>query len=260
MAASGGDGVLHASATKRTGAVTGLREMRTDRPDATESPFTVDPGHVQLEMDFANLTEDRRDGGRTREWALAPFNLRLGLTPRFELGVFAEPFDRTSTTPPGGPHETRTGYGDITLRGKWNDAGNDAGGFAWGVIADVKLPTASSGLGNGKMEGGLILPIAVSLPKGWNFGAMTAMGMHYNQRGYQGAWLNTATLGHGLTRNTSGYVELTSSVGGASHASTFDFGWTWQLDASTQLDAGVNLGIAGIAPDQQIFSGISRRF
>ena len=25
-----------------------LREMTTDRPDSTESPFTVDPGHVQL--------------------------------------------------------------------------------------------------------------------------------------------------------------------------------------------------------------------
>ncbi len=32
-----------------------MREMSTDRPDKTESPYTVDAGHFQWEMDLANL-------------------------------------------------------------------------------------------------------------------------------------------------------------------------------------------------------------
>ena len=29
-----------------------MREMSPDRPDKTDSPFTVDAGHFQLEMDY----------------------------------------------------------------------------------------------------------------------------------------------------------------------------------------------------------------
>jgi hypothetical protein len=34
-----------------------MRELSTDRPDRTESPYTADAGHFQLEMDFFNYTD-----------------------------------------------------------------------------------------------------------------------------------------------------------------------------------------------------------
>ena len=33
-----------------------LRELTTDRPDKTESPYTVDAGHVQIEADLVNYS------------------------------------------------------------------------------------------------------------------------------------------------------------------------------------------------------------
>src|SRR5437868_5206562 len=33
-----------------------MRELSADRPDKTDSPYTVDAGHYQIEMDFANWT------------------------------------------------------------------------------------------------------------------------------------------------------------------------------------------------------------
>ena len=33
-----------------------MREISPDRPDKTESPYTLDAGHFMLEMDFANYT------------------------------------------------------------------------------------------------------------------------------------------------------------------------------------------------------------
>ena len=53
-----------------------MRDLSPDRPDATESPYTVDAGHYQLEMDFANFTYDQTDGTTTKTWEAGDFNLR----------------------------------------------------------------------------------------------------------------------------------------------------------------------------------------
>ena len=59
------------------------RPLTTDRPDATESPFTVEPGRVQVEVSAAQWTRDRhtpeRDGLTSVTWNVAPFNVRIGL-------------------------------------------------------------------------------------------------------------------------------------------------------------------------------------
>ena len=57
-----------------------MRELSTDRPDQTESPYTVDAGHWQFEFDFANYTYDDEAGVLTRTLNVAPVNVKLGLT------------------------------------------------------------------------------------------------------------------------------------------------------------------------------------
>jgi len=122
------------------------RTMTTDRPDATESPYTVEPGHMQLEMDFANYSRSRPGGTRVADWEAVPFNLRFGLAPDLEAGFFVIPFRRETETPPAGPGTTRSGFGDLALRAKLNLWGNDGGPTAFGAIADLKLPIGSGGL------------------------------------------------------------------------------------------------------------------
>lgn len=239
-----------------------LRELTTDRPDTTESPFTIDAGHAQVEMDFANLTRNRRDGARSTEWGAVPFNLRLGLLNHFEVGVFVSPYVRRAETPRGGPRETHAGFGDVTLRGKFNFWGNDGGGTAGGLIVNLTLPVATAGLGSGKTEGAIILPLVFELAGGWEGGAMTVA--EFRSRGvgggYRTVWNNTVTVGHEIVKDFSGYVELTSSAGDGAHVATFDFGVTWKLSAHTQLDCGARAGISRAADDLGVFAGISRRF
>jgi len=238
-----------------------LRELTTDRPDVTESPFTVDAGHAQLEMDFANYTRDRLDSVRTTEWGVAPFNLRLGVLNNFEAGVFAAPYIHHAEQPRGGPEQTTAGLGDVTLRGKWNFRGNDGGGTAVGLIADLKLPTAAGGLGNGRVEGDVALPVLLEAG-GWEVAMMSEVDVEWREtRGdYRPAWLNTLSLGHGLFGPFDGYVELTSFTGDGPQVMTADAGVMWLLDQNTQLDAGANVGVSRTAPDVQVFSGLSRRF
>ena len=57
-----------------------LRELQPDRLGVTESPFTVDSGHVQVEMDLVRLVNNGtgyRD--RERELKVAYTNFKLGV-------------------------------------------------------------------------------------------------------------------------------------------------------------------------------------
>ena len=76
-----------------------LRELSTDRPDQTESPYTVDAGHFQVEMDFFNYTADRDTAGgadlRARAWSVAPLNLKLGLTNRLDVQLMVSATNST---------------------------------------------------------------------------------------------------------------------------------------------------------------------
>ncbi|MEO6246120.1 MAG: transporter [Opitutaceae bacterium] len=239
-----------------------LREMSTDRPDTTEGPATVDAGRVQIEMDFAGFTRNRLDGVRTTEWGLAPFNIRLGLRQDFEVGVFVAPYVRQTETPRGGPREKHAGFGDLTLRAKFNFWGNDGGESAGGLILDLKLPTARRALGNGAVEGAVSLPLAFELPAGWELGLMTKADLrHRDGGGMRAVWVNTATVGHDLwSKNFGGYLELTSQAGEGAHVATFNFGVTWKVNPNLQFDCGAELGVTRTADDARFFAGVSRRF
>src|SRR4051794_4246357 len=49
-----------------------MREMNTDRPDATESPYTVDAGHFQVEFSLVEYTYDRTNGVETEGFSVLP--------------------------------------------------------------------------------------------------------------------------------------------------------------------------------------------
>ncbi len=243
------------------------RELATDRPDATESPYTVERGRVQLEMSAAQYTRDRhnveKSSGQTSIWNLAPLNVRVGLTADTELQVVADGYldvevkDRAT-----GENRRTRGVGDLTLRVKKNLWGNDDGDTAFGVMPFIKLPTASDDLGNDSVEGGVIFPFAASLAGGWGFGAMTELDVVRNERddGYALAWVNTATLGRDITERLGGFVELAAEVGEGKPALTFNCGATYGVNENLQLDAGVSVGLTRAADDLAFFAGFAQRF
>jgi hypothetical protein len=59
-----------------------MREFDPDRPDVTDSPFTVDAGHIQFETGLFSYALSRADqqGVVTEEFDIADTNIRLGLT------------------------------------------------------------------------------------------------------------------------------------------------------------------------------------
>ncbi len=246
-----------------------LREMSTDRPDKTESPYTVDAGHFQIEMDLVAYSYDKhnaaRDGTIVRTWSVAPVNLKVGLLNDVDFQLVLQPHTYVHTSDPVAGVSKQRGFGDIVTRLKWNLWGNEGGTTAFALMPYVKWPVNENQLGNHSVEGGLILPLAVELPAGWGMGVMTQFDVVRDtiSSGYHPEFVNSITFSHDIVGNLGGYMEFFSSVSaerGSSWTGTVDVGLTYALTKNLQLDAGINLGVTRAADDFAPFAGLSFRF
>lgn len=248
-----------------------MREMSTDRPDKTESPYTVDAGHFQIEMDLVSHTRDRdrSNGGDTRveAWAIAPVNLKVGVLNSVDLQLILESYNHVTTEDrTTGTRLRQNGFGDLTTRVKINLWGNDGGTTALAAMPYVKIPTNQDHLGNSSVEGGLILPVAVELPAGFSLGLMSQLDfiLDGDGNGHHPEFVHTATIGRAIVGDLSAYLEFFSAVsaerGPSPWVGTVDFGFTYALTPNLQLDAGVNIGVTDSADDWNPFLGVSMRF
>ncbi len=221
-----------------------MREMSTDRPDVTESAYTVDAGHVQIEWTLAGFTRD----GREETLTLGETNFKLGLTNWLDLQIVAPLYTRIR----GGAE----GFGDLTVRAKVNLWGNDGGPTALAVMPFIKLPSAADSLGNDAVEGGIIIPFAAGLPGEWGFGAMAEVDFLDDATEYIGS----VTFSHAIAGELGGYIEFVSVWGEDDWAAYLDLGLTFGIGKDVQLDAGVNIGLNDAAEDISPFVGLSVRF
>ncbi|MCC6428684.1 MAG: transporter [Phycisphaerales bacterium] len=244
-----------------------MREMSTDRPDTTESAYTVDAGHFQLEMSFVDYTYDHNndDEETRRTWGIAPVLVKVGLLNNVDLQLGLDPYtgekvtDRTSDT-----SQAAEGFGDTVVRLKVNLWGNDGGTTALALMPFIKLPTADDELGNDDAEGGLIAPLAIALPGDFSMGLMAEL--DYNRSAaddrYVVDFLHTATIGHDLIGDLAGYIEyagLLNLNGDEDYRGYFDGGLTYALTPDVQFDAGFRIGVTEAADDLGLFAGISFR-
>ena len=146
-----------------------MRELSADRPDKTDCPFTVDAGHLQVEMDFVNFTENRsnpaRGDVRFRAFELSPMNLTVGVLNNldFQLVCTLHRWEETDDRKANNV-ERKSGFDGITPRFKLNLVGNDGGFFSLAVIPFVKLPLSTGHLGPGSIEGGVGVPYSFDVP------------------------------------------------------------------------------------------------
>ncbi len=243
-----------------------MRELSPDRPDKTESPYTVDAGHFMLEMDFANYTYDKSDGTTTKAWNIAPFNVKVGLLNDIDLQfVFDDYLNVRTENRAADATATQSGVGDFTTRLKINLWGDDGGKTAFALLPFVEFPTSTDNLGNDAVEGGVIFPLAVKLPGDFDLGLETAFSClrDDNDNNYHADFINSITLDHGIIGKLSGYLEFFSDISAESHSSwigTVDTGLEFLLTENVQLDCGCNFGVTRAADDFNPFAGITVRF
>ena len=233
------------------------RELSTDRPDTTESPYSVEAGHFQVESSLWAFTRDRSEGVKTETWALGEMNLKAGLTDCHDLQLVLRPWIHEQTD----DGETNEGFGDIELRLKWNLWGNDGGKTAGAVMPWVSIPTQTA-VSTGEWEGGVIFPVAVELTEKLGLGMQVEGVRAWDDDNGRYDWelLHSITLGMSLTETFGCFVEYVGVTGGESYEATGNAGITWAPSENLQWDLAIGVGINDTADDFSIAQGVSFRF
>jgi hypothetical protein len=237
-----------------------MREMATDRPDVTESPYTVDAGHVQVESSFLDYTRDDENGGDLEAWSVLPTNVKIGLTNYMDLQLAFEPYIREELE-----NNSLDGFGATQLRLKINLWGNDGGHTALAIMPFVQFPTESEHFdATEHLQGGVILPLKLSLPREWDLGLMAEFDVVRDaaDEDYELQFVHTASLSHAIVGDLDGYLEyigITDTEEGTGYLCLLGTGVTYGLSDNVQVDGGANIGLSGEADDFTVFVGVSVR-
>ena len=246
-----------------------LRPLCPDRPGKATAACTVDQGHFQLEIDAFDATLQRHAGVTTDTTFAANPTLKYGVTSNFDVELNLVPYIKIRTHDgASGATKTDKGLGDLYLRAKYVPVGGGPHGLSFGLEPFLKIPTAAHALGNGAVEGGLLLPVGLDLGGGWSLSSTPEFDALQTQDtgGRHLAMINVIALSHAFSSGFTLSSEVWSSSdfdrGGTVQQYSFDVAAAWQpaRDPDLQLDAGINVGLNGATPDLQAYVGLSRRF
>lgn len=230
-----------------------LRPLSTDRPDATESPYTVDAGHYQFELEIGALT---RDGGEN-SYTLGELNAKYGVDDLTDVQFVLPLYNHIA----GGAE----GFGDMQIRVKRNLWGNDEGENALAVMPFIQLPTGADGISSDELEGGIIVPFGWQGAGGWGYGVQAELNVVADGAGsgHHFSFLTSATGAHALTESVGVFFELVAIFSEGSEATSeyyFNTGLTWGVTETLQFDGGVRVGLSNDSQDFSPFVGVSAKF
>jgi hypothetical protein len=238
-----------------------MREMETDRPDVTESAYTVDAGHFQYETDAFKTSITKSAGIKTIQNIYNQGNFKIGITNETDLQVIVQCYVTSKVEDPmGNQLYKQSGFGDISLRVKRNLWGNDEGKTALSIMPYITFPTSSN---NTSIEGGVIFPFAVEMQNGWGFGSQVQIDIIKNEenRKYHPAFLNSFVINKVITSKTGVFTESFYFYDLDKKKLDFfiDGGLAFSITENIKLDAGTNIGITK-GSDKVYFAGFSFRY
>lgn len=240
-----------------------IKPICPDRPGKGTSACTVEPGHSQFELGLFDGSFQHRAGITTDIGSVGSLLAKVGVSEKFDLeaGMALQQAQRLHGS---GPAQTSSGIGDLVLHAKY-DPGS-GGAFAWVLDPFLKLPTAPLSLSNGKIEGGLAVPLSYDLGGNWSLAATPEADLLHNssRAGLHANLVNVVGLGRsfddGLSLGAEVWTDENLDPAGSVSEDSFDLDAAFQADNDTQWDCGVNFGLNKATPDVEIYAGISRRF
>lgn len=237
----------------------------TDRPTKATAVCTVPAGKVQLETDLPNWMRTDTGGSRTDITIHANPTMKLGLGTNTDLQLNIAPHVHARTRS-GGTVDHIRGGGDLYIRVKQRFTDPDLP-LQIGLVPYVKAPTAKRGIGNREWEGGAVLPVQYSLPKGWTltFAPELDLLADSDDPGGRHAQLaGAANIGKALSPGLTVYAELWTAQNydpaGTVRQYSIDAALAWLVSPKLQLDIGGNFGLNRATPDAQLYLGLSTRF
>jgi hypothetical protein len=241
-----------------------LREdMETDRPNVTETPYTIEAGHLQYEADIVNYERQRTSQSLQHTWLANQANLKLGLFKNTALQVKIQSYgieaSRDLTTK---EEEKSHGFGDITVRVKQNLYGNFDGNFSIALMPYVKFPTNHYS-DNKSYEEGLMVPMVLKLPQDWKIGLMVEGDRLKDDEteGMHNELLQSLTVSHVLFKKLEVFGETYYTYNFKDHHTLnfLDAALEYEIVRDVKVDIGVNYGLQHDA-QKNYFAGIAFRY
>ena len=220
---------------------------------------------VQVETTIAAWTHDKSGEVETEELAIGETAFNYGLTDRMDVEITIAPFGQV-TVKAAGERERDSGFGDIRLRAKYRVTA-DSSPLQVAVLPFVKLPTAKRSMGNGKVEGGIAIPMQWSIP-----GSTLALILEPeldiladgDGDGYHAGMVQVVGLGLPLSSRFGVSADIRAvwdwDPSGTTRQYAAGASGAYLLSNDVQLDAGVNVGLNRETSDVQVYSGIAFRF
>lgn len=270
-AIAGVPGTLHAqTADSDAGVAVSPDDIRdpgpicTDRPTKSNAACTVPEGMVQVEADLFNWT--RITTGSARADVLVYTNpvVKYGLGPNSDIQLNIAPLVEVRTRA-GGQAISQRGVGDLTLRFKQRLTGPNSR-VQVALLPFIKAPTAERDIGNGEWEGGVIVPVQVSVGKttltlvpqlNLLADVLAPKDRHFEFQG-------VVNIAYPIAARTTLAAELWTSQNwdpaGTVRQYSADTAVSYLLNDALQIDVGGNFGLNQATPDVQLYVGVSARF
>jgi hypothetical protein len=236
-----------------------------DRPGKSTPTCTVPAGHFQLETGLADWSLQKANGERHTSLAIGESIFRYGLTDHSDFQLDLIPWQRSISHEPGF-HDSASGLGDLTLIYKHRFTRNGSA-VQLALYPYVKVPTAKHSLGNGKLEGGLLVPIDYSILNsrfGFNLTPEIDWFANADGNGHHAAMAQVVSLGW----QASDKLDVSGDVwsqwdwdpSGTTRQYSADASVAYLVNDKLQIDAGANFGLNNQTPDVEIYTGVSVRF
>lgn len=238
-----------------------LREdMETDRPNVTETPYTIEAGHLQYEADFVNYETHRTDEMLKHTWLVNQANLKLGLLRNTALQLIVQTYGKEiSQDLATGDKQASHGFGDLTIRVKQNLLGNYDGKFSLAVMPYIKLPT-NRYTDNKSYEEGLMVPMAIKLADDWKIGLQVEGDRLKDDEGDEmhTELLQSIVLSHLLFKKLEIMGETYYSYNFKDHhmLNFVNAALEYEIVRDVKIDAGLNYGLQHDAK-KNYFAGIA---
>jgi hypothetical protein len=236
------------------------RPLATDRPDRTESPYTVPKGWLQFEADVVSHGRIEGVDESITGTSVCALNAKYGVTPRLDVQLLFTPWVRVRTEQTGLPTTEDSGTGQAGLRMKFNVAGNNDSRSALALLPFVFVPTRGDAILDAATWG-MMAPVAIGVGEERTMSAMIG----FMQVENEDTWLvSSLSLGTPIAGELAGFIEVYVSRAGfeteALDDATVDVGLTFAPDPDWQLDAGLYRGLSSNTEDWRVFLGASARF
>ena len=260
------DTALPAAPASAAATPSALPAICTDRPTKSNAACAVDAGHFQYETDLFNGSFLRLGGVTTDTYLATNPTVKYGVGHNVDLEANIAPYEVIRTRDAAG-RETSTGsVGDLYLRLKWNGYNSADGKLSVAALPYIKAPTARTGVGNGAVEGGFIMPVNYKLTDKLTLTTVPEVDVFKDSTG-DGRHANTAqlvNLGYSLPNNVTIYGELWGDwnfdPAGTIKQYSADVAAAWGVTKYFQVDAGLNFGLNKETPGVQAYVGISQKF